>query len=60
MTGVQTCALPISFNALYITKLSTRIGEMIKDGYEIEKVMEQKIGMDGGIVRYMRYYKKAV
>lgn len=46
-----------AFMELHITKLSTRIGEMIRDGYPVIKTMEQYINADGGISRYMRYRK---
>lgn len=46
-----------AFSKLYITKLSTRIGEMVMDGYKIRKVMEYKMSNDGTVVHYMRYWK---
>ena len=46
-----------AFLYLHITKLSTRIGEMVKDGYKVRKAMEYKILDDGTIVNYMRYWK---
>lgn len=46
-----------AFTELRITKLATRISEMIRDGYKVCKVMEQKINDNGDIVRYMRYFK---
>lgn len=47
-----------AFSKLHITKLSTRIGEMIKGGYKVEKRMEYKLDPDaGGIINYMRYIK---
>lgn len=46
-----------AFNDLYITKLATRISEMIREGYKVDKVMEQRVNSDGETVRYMRYYK---
>ena len=48
-----------AFMQLGITKLSTRINEMIRSGYEVDKVMESRVRDDGSIVRYMRYYRKA-
>ena len=48
-----------AWNKLFITKLSTRIGEMVKLGYKIERFPEQSINEDGELRRYMRY-KKAV
>ena len=44
-----------AFVHLKITKLSTRIGEMIKDGYKIKKLMEYKITENGTYEHYMRY-----
>lgn len=46
-----------AFEKLNITKLSTRIGEMIKLGYKIRKCMESRINADGVVVRYMRYWR---
>lgn len=46
-----------AFNDLYITKLATRISEMIRGGYKVDKVMEQRVNGEGETVRYMRYYK---
>ena len=48
-----------AWNLLYITKLATRIGEMIREGYPIEKKMEVIKHEDGSTVRYMRYRKAA-
>lgn len=48
-----------AWNLLFITKLATRIGEMIRDGYPIEKVPEVLRHEDGTTVRYMRYRKAA-
>ncbi len=46
-----------AFVHLKITKLSTRIGEIIREGnYPIKKCMEYKI-TESGIERYMRYWK---
>lgn len=45
-----------AFSELHITKLATRIGEMIQTGFKVDKVMEQRVNADGDIVRYMRYY----
>lgn len=45
---------------LRITKLSTRIGEMIALGYKIDKVPEYKLDERGKVIkRYMRYRKAA-
>ena len=47
-----------AFTKIRITKLATRIGEMIKDGYKVEKRMEYKIDPSaGGVINYMRYIK---
>lgn len=48
-----------AFMDLGITKLATRISEMIRDGEKIQKVMENGFDRYGGRVSYMRY-KKAV
>ena len=48
-----------AFIELRITKLSTRIGELIRMGYEIEKIPESKKNADGEKVHYMRYRKAA-
>ena len=48
-----------AFRELGITKLSTRIGEMIRRGEKIQKSMEKGFDRYGGSVSYMRY-KKAV
>lgn len=44
-----------AFVDLGITKLSTRIGEMIRDGVEIEKKTERSANRYGDITHYMRY-----
>lgn len=41
---------------LRITKLATRIGELIRKGYKITKVWEESISEDGTKSRYRRYY----
>jgi len=46
-----------AFVHLKITKLSTRIGEMVRDGYKIKKVMEYKLTDDGSTEHYMRYWR---
>ena len=49
-----------AFLELDITKLSTRISEMIRRGYKIQKTPEVKKNAKGKIVkRYMRYRKVA-
>jgi hypothetical protein len=45
-----------AFSELNITKLATRMSEMISEGYKVDKVMEQRVNSDGDVVRYMRYY----
>ena len=45
-----------AFTELRITKLATRVSELIRAGYtDIEKIPETKINADGETVRYMRY-----
>ena len=46
-----------AFSDLGITKLSTRIGEMIRKGVKIEKTMEVSKNRFGEKVSYMRYMK---
>lgn len=46
-----------AFSYLGITKLSTRIGEMIRNGVKIEKTMEVRKNRFGEKVSYMRYTK---
>lgn len=48
-----------AFNDLYITKLATRISELIRMGYKIEKVPESRINRSGELRRYMRYRRAA-
>ena len=48
-----------AFADLGITKLSTRIGEMIRDGYRCEKVWVCSTNRYGQKVSYLRY-KRAV
>ena len=49
-----------AFTELRITKLSTRIGELIQMGYhDIEKIPEVKKNAYGETVRYMRYRRVA-
>ena len=49
-----------AFMELYITKLSTRISEMIRLGYKIEKSPEYKRNAQGKIIKkYTRYRKVA-
>ena len=46
-----------AFNNLGITKLSTRISEMIRRGYKFRKVPVEGKNRYGEPVRYMRYEK---
>ena len=48
-----------AFIDLGITKLATRISEMIRDGHRIEKVPEIRVTALGETKRYMRYRKAA-
>lgn len=46
----------VAFTELRITKLATRISELIRDGYtDIEKIPESYKTPDGETIRYMRY-----
>lgn len=45
-----------AFGELSITKLSTRIGELIEDGYNIRKVWVDDVNRYGEHIRYMRYF----
>ena len=44
-----------AWNHLHITKLSTRIGEMIRNGEKIDKEMVCKKTESGETVKYMKY-----
>ena len=46
-----------AFNDLGITKLATRISELIQDGVPIRKVKEHGQNRFGDEVYYMRYYR---
>lgn len=46
-----------AFSELGITKLSTRIGEMVESGISIEKHREKGRNRFGEKVNYMRYTK---
>lgn len=49
-----------AFEKLNITKLSTRISEMIKLGYKISKIPELRYDSKGRVIkRFMRYRKVA-
>ena len=44
-----------AFRELHITKLATRIGELIADGCQIEKGWEESTNADGESSRYRTY-----
>ena len=44
-----------AYTDLDTTKLSTRVGELIKAGYNIEKKWETRVNRYGKVKRYMRY-----
>ena len=44
-----------AFRELHITKLATRVSELIRRGYRIEKKTVCEKHPDGTMVRYMRY-----
>lgn len=48
-----------AFSDLGITKLATRISEMIRMGYQFEKSMESSRNRYGQTVHYMRYARAA-
>ena len=48
-----------AFGELGITKLATRIGELIEAGYDIRKVWVTDVNRYGERVRYMKYYLAA-
>lgn len=48
-----------AFVHLNITKLATRVSEMIRMGYPIEKIPESRVNAAGETVRYTRYRKAA-
>lgn len=45
-----------AFSELGITKLATRIGEMIRSGIRIVKMWEEGMDKYGNPTRYRRYY----
>ena len=45
-----------AFGELSITKLATRIGELIEDGHKIRKVWVDDVNRYGEHIRYMRYF----
>lgn len=47
-----------AFSELGITKLATRIGEMIRNGIEIVKMWEEGTDRYGNPTRYRRYFLK--
>ena len=47
-----------AFSDLGITKLATRISELIREGIEIEKVEEHGVNRYGEKTRYMKYRRK--
>lgn len=48
-----------AFRDLGITKLASRISEIIRDGVEIQKTMEKSKNRFGDQVCYMRYSMRA-
>ena len=44
-----------AFSDLGITKLATRVSELIRDGESIKKVPEQRLNRYGKKCRFMRY-----
>ena len=48
-----------AFSELFITKLATRMSEMIRMGYPIEKIPEVRKNSAGETKRFMRYRKAA-
>ena len=44
-----------AFSDLGITKLATRVSELIRDGESIKKVPEQRLNRYGRKCRFMRY-----
>lgn len=48
-----------AFQYLGITKLATRISELIRQGYQFEKTMETGKNRYGKTDRYMRYRRVA-
>ena len=43
------------FSQLHITKLATRIGEIIRAGIPIESEWQSRVEEDGTVVRWKRY-----
>lgn len=48
-----------AFSELGITKLSTRISELIRRGYDFKKIPTEGKNRYGEPVRYMRYERRA-
>lgn len=48
-----------AFLELGVTKLATRISEMIRKGYAFEKIPESRVNVFGETKRFMRYRKAA-
>ena len=48
-----------AFLDLGITKLATRISEMIRNGYRFDKIPESRVNALGETKRYMRYRRAA-
>jgi hypothetical protein len=49
-----------AFEELKITKLATRVSEMLRLGYRIDKIPEVQTDRQGRVIRrYMRYRKAA-
>lgn len=46
-----------AFIDLGITKLSTRVGELKRDGYNIKGTLEKGVNRYGKPTRYMRYVR---
>jgi hypothetical protein len=46
-----------AFSELRITKLATRISELIDMGFAFDKTLESHKNAEGNTVRYMRYRK---
>lgn len=45
-----------AFGQLGITKLATRVSEMIRDGYPVQKIREEGVNRYGEKTHYMRYW----
>lgn len=49
-----------AFEKLHINSPSKRISEMRRSGYDVQSIDETRTKADGEIVRYKRYFIKAV